>query len=143
MVVSKVEPGFGDEIARWNFTCKAFDDDIWVEVFDEVDDELDIIFESEEMKISGVGEVFVSHFCVFEYLKLVKFHCSERQLRDYVSCVKHHVASFSGESEDEMTATMKTIVVNKFNGVASCGEGVAAVDAKKSLVVDGLHSEFD
>ena len=68
MVVAEVEPGFGDEIAGRHFAGEAFDDDVGVEAFDEVDDELDIFVEGEKVEFRGVGEVFVGHFCIFEYL---------------------------------------------------------------------------
>ena len=42
-----------------------------------------------------------------------------------------------------MASAVESVAVNEFDGVTCGGEVVAAVDAKKSLVVDGLHSEFD
>ena len=143
LVVAEVEPGFGDQIAGWHFAGKAFDDDVGVEALDEVDDEFDVIVEGEKMKISGVGEVFVSHFCIFEYLELVELHRGEWQLRDDVGGVKHHVAGFAWQSEDEMSAAGETVGVYKPDGVFGGGEGVAAVDARQCLVVNGLHSKFD
>ena len=68
MVVAEIEPGLGDQVAGWNFACETFDDDVRVEALDEVDNKLDIIFKCKQMKISGVGEILVSHFSVFEYL---------------------------------------------------------------------------
>ena len=68
MVVAEVEPGLGDQVAWGYFASEAFDDDVGVEAFDEVDDEFDIIFKSKQMKIRRVGKVFVSHFSIFEYL---------------------------------------------------------------------------
>ena len=75
LVVAEIEPGFGDKIARWNFAGEALDNDVWVKPFDEVDDEFNIIFECKQVKIRWIGEIFVGHFCIFEYLELMKFHC--------------------------------------------------------------------
>lgn len=44
LVVAEGLPGLGDEIAWGYLTGEAFDDDIRVETFDEIDDEFDIIF---------------------------------------------------------------------------------------------------
>ena len=130
LVVAEAEPGFRDEVAWWYFAGETFDYDVWVEALDEIDDKFDIIFKCKQMKIIGVSEIFVGHFCVFEYLQLMKFHCCERQFGDDVCCVKHHLAGLAWESEYEVGATVKAVAVDEFDGVAGGGEGVAAVDAK-------------
>ena len=74
LVVAEGLPGLGDEIAWGHFAGETFDDNVGVEAFDEVDDELDVIVQVEQMEVGRVGEVFVGHFCIFEYLELVEFH---------------------------------------------------------------------
>ena len=42
-----------------------------------------------------------------------------------------------------MGAAREAVGVNEFDGVFGAGEGVAAVDSLKSLVVGGFEAEFE
>ena len=129
LVVAEVEPWGGYEITWRDLAGEALDNDVWVEAFDEVDDEFDVIVKREQMKIIGVGDVFVSHFCALEYLQLMELHRGERQFGYDICSVEHHVAGFAREPEDEMGAAWEAITVDEFDGIFSAGEGVSAVDS--------------
>ena len=73
----------------------------------------------------------------------MELHRCEWQFRDDIGSVQHHVACLAWESEDEVSAAVEAVGVDELDGVASGGEGVATVDAKKSLVVDGFDADFD
>lgn len=74
LVIAEVEPWLRNQVSWRHLAGEALNYDIRVEVFDEVDNEFDIIVERKQMKISGIGEIFVGHLRVFENLKLMEFH---------------------------------------------------------------------
>ena len=76
LVVAEVEPWLRNQVSWRHLAGEALNYDIRVETFDEVDNKFDIIVERKQMKISGIGEIFVGHFSVFEYLQLMELYCS-------------------------------------------------------------------
>ena len=76
LVVAQVEPWLRHQVSWRHLAGEAFNDNIRVETFDEIDDKFDIIVERKQMKISGIGEIFFGHLRVFEDLELMELYCS-------------------------------------------------------------------
>ena len=78
-VITKLHPWLADEITWWHLARKSFDDDVRVEPFGKVNDEVDILLKVEEMEMIRMLKVFRGHRGAFEDLQLVELDCGQRQ----------------------------------------------------------------
>ena len=68
---------------------KTFEDEVWTEPFEKVDDEVDIFAGGEEMEILRIGLVFGSHACAFDELELMEFECGEWKRGENLRFIEH------------------------------------------------------
>ena len=67
-IIAQLHPWLADEITRWHLASKSFDDDVRVEPFGKVNDEVDILLKVEEMEMIRMLKVFLGHLGASEDL---------------------------------------------------------------------------
>ena len=115
-IIAQLHPWLADEETWWHLASKTLDDDVRVEPFGKVNDEVDILLKVEEMEMIRMLKVFLGHLGAFEDLQLVELDRSQGQLRNDVSGIKHHGFAFARQPEDEMRSTRNAIVGSHVDG---------------------------